>query len=73
MMEFENIGSVLIVTGGLLLFLGLIMIAGGKMPFGSLPGDISIEKGNFKFYAPITTFLIISIIVTVALNLISKA
>lgn len=63
----------LVVTGGLLLLLGLVLIAGGKIPFfGNLPGDISIERGNFKFYAPIATFLIISIILTVALNLVSK-
>ncbi len=63
----------LILTGGLLLLLGLVLIAGGKIPFfGNLSGDISIEKDNFKFYAPIATFLIISIILTIIMNLMAK-
>lgn len=73
MQEFEPLGNALVVTGGLLLLLGLALIAGGKIPFfGNLPGDISIEKGNFKFYAPIATFLIISIVLTILLNLFAK-
>ena len=69
MAELEPLGSMLVVTGSLLLLLGLVLMLDGKTPFGNLPGDISIERGNFKFYAPIATFLIISIILTILFNL----
>ncbi|MBI1971690.1 MAG: DUF2905 domain-containing protein [Candidatus Aenigmarchaeota archaeon] len=72
-MAAEQIGTMLVLAGGLLLLLGLALLLGDKIPFfGKLPGDILIEKGNFKFYAPITTFLIISIILTVLLSMVSK-
>jgi uncharacterized membrane protein (DUF106 family) len=73
MVVFDGVGGMLIVTGGLLLLLGLVMILSEKTPLGKLPGDILIEKGNFKFYAPIATFLVISIILTLLFNLFSKA
>ncbi|MBI3413525.1 MAG: DUF2905 domain-containing protein [Candidatus Aenigmarchaeota archaeon] len=73
MAEVTSLGNVLVLTGGLLVLLGLVVLIGGKIPFfGNLPGDISIERGNFKFYAPIATFLVISIVLTVLLNLLSK-
>lgn len=72
MSGFEGIGSMLIVAGGLLLLSGLILVLGEKTPLGKLPGDILIEKGNFKFYAPIATFLIISLILTIFANFFLK-
>ncbi|MBI2085330.1 MAG: DUF2905 domain-containing protein [Candidatus Aenigmarchaeota archaeon] len=72
MSGFEGIGSMLIVAGGLLLLSGLILVLGEKTPLGKLPGDILIEKGNFKFYAPIATFLVISLILTIFVNFFLK-
>lgn len=44
-----------------LVFVGLFWAFGGKLlPLGRLPGDISVEKQNFKFYFPLTSSLIIS-------------
>ena len=54
-------GIVLIVVGGALLLLG-------KIPgFGKLPGDILIKRENFTFYFPLTTSILISIIISLVL------
>ena len=57
-------------AGGIILVVGVILMLGARIPFlGRLPGDVSINRGNFHFYFPIVTCLIISIIGTVLLNL----
>ena len=56
----------------LLIILGIMILLGGllwpvliKLPFGRLPGDIIIDKPNFKIYIPITTMLLISIFLSI--------
>lgn len=63
----------------MLLGIAIFLIGGGlyfadrfNIPIGRLPGDIRYESGNFKFYFPITTMLIISAILTLAINLIAR-
>lgn len=60
-------GKILIGLGVLLILLGLLWHFG--VPLGRLPGDIAIEKGNSRFYFPIVTCLLISLIVTATLHL----
>ena len=68
-----DIGRLLIVMGGGLLLLGLLLVLAGRIPgFGQLPGDIFIERGNFRFYAPLGTMIVLSIILTVVLNLVAR-
>ena len=62
-----NIGSILIMVGVLLIVFGLFYSIVGK-----LPGDIVIEKENFKFYFPITTSILLSIILTLVLMFVAK-
>jgi uncharacterized protein HemY len=58
-------GKVLIGIGIVLILIGMVMTLGPKIPWiGKLPGDISIQRENFSFYFPLTTCIIISIIVT---------
>jgi hypothetical protein len=58
------------VAGGIILVVGVVLVLGARIPFlGRLPGDVSINRGNFHFYFPIVTCLIISIIGTILLNL----
>lgn len=58
----QAIGKGLIVVGGLVVILGLVLMFSDKIPFlGRLPGDISIKRGNFQLYVPITTSIIISL------------
>jgi thiosulfate reductase cytochrome b subunit len=67
------LGKLLIIIGIILILTGLIITYHGKMPFlGKLPGDISIERNNFKFYSPITTCIIFSIVISLLLLIINR-
>lgn len=64
------LGTVLIIVGGVLWLGGAI---GGKVPFlGRLPGDIHVERGNWSFYFPLTTSILVSIVLTLILALFSR-
>jgi hypothetical protein len=66
-------GKLLIIFGILLVVVGLLIQSGTKIPFlGKLPGDIYIERPNFKFYFPLMTSIVLSIIITLILFLINK-
>ena len=68
----EHMGKILILMGIILLIFGVIIILGGKIGLGKLPGDIFIKKGNFTFFFPIVSSLIISLILTIILNLFKR-
>jgi len=67
----SDIGKVLILLGVFMVALGLLLMAVEKLPLGlgRLPGDIVFKRGNFTFYFPIETFLILSVLLTLILNL----
>jgi hypothetical protein len=68
-----QIGRLLILAGGVLVILGVIMLFADRIPFlGKLPGDIFIRKGHFSLYVPIVTMLIISVLLTIILNLFGR-
>ena len=59
-------GVVMIVLGGIFLLLGNFA---GKVPWiGRLPGDIHIQRGNWSFYFPLATSILLSIILTLILS-----
>jgi hypothetical protein len=69
----HEFGKILILIGLLLALLGFIFIVGNKIPFiGKLPGDIALERKNYSFYFPVTTCIIISIVLSFVLWLFSK-
>jgi membrane protein implicated in regulation of membrane protease activity len=60
-----DLGRVLMIAGGVLLLLGAIFTLGGRLPWlGRLPGDIVVERENFRFYFPLATSIIVSIILS---------
>jgi len=62
-----------IVFGLILIILGTFLTLGGKIPWlGRLPGDIYIHRKGFSFYFPITTCILISIIISFVIWLVSK-
>ena len=68
-----GIGKILVIVGRTIIVIGLILIFSPHIPFlGKLPGDITIKKDGFSFYFPVVTFLIISIILTIVINIILR-
>jgi len=57
----------LIFAGLILLLLGLLWPWLARLPLFHLPGDIVIERGNFRFYVPITTSIVISLLLSILL------
>jgi hypothetical protein len=62
----------LLILGGLLVAAGLSWPWLSKLPFGRLPGDLVFDKPGFRFYAPFTTMVLISIVVSIVLWLFRK-
>ncbi len=72
MAEFEGFARILIIIGLLIVFLGLILLLMGRVPFlGRLPGDIFIQRDNVSCFFPIVTMIILSILLSIILSLIS--
>lgn len=70
---FGSFGKMIMVFGAVLFFVGLLMAFGGKFfNMGRLPGDIYFQKGNFTFYFPIVSSIILSIVLTVVLNFLGR-
>ncbi|MGI6226745.1 MAG: DUF2905 domain-containing protein [Peptococcales bacterium] len=71
--DWSSFGKILISLGIFLLTIGVIVWGLGKFfNIGRLPGDIFYQKGNVTVYFPIVTCIIISIILTVILNLFNR-
>lgn len=67
-------GKYIMITGALILVIGVVIyFFHNKLHWiGRLPGDIRVEKENFKFYFPLTTMIILSVLVTVILRIFRK-
>ncbi len=67
----EGIGKILLIVGGIIVILGLILIFSQHIPFlGKLPGDIFVKRDGFSFYFPIVTLLVLSLLITIIVNVI---
>lgn len=66
--DLSGLGRSLVIIGLVLVLVGLYISFGPRIPFlGKLPGDIFIKKENFSFYFPLTTSIIISLILSLIL------
>lgn len=73
MSELSVLGKMLIFFGIIMIIVGGFFLFGNKIPFfGKLPGDIAVHRKNLHFYFPITTSIIISIILSLILWLLGK-
>jgi hypothetical protein len=73
MFGVEGFAKFLILFGIVVTLLGGLLLLVGKIPFiGRLPGDIYVEKGNFTFYFPLATSILISILLTLLFSLFSR-
>jgi hypothetical protein len=70
----QTTGKYIIFIGIVLVIAGIILYFGGDRLrwLGHLPGDIRVEKENFRFYFPLTTMILISMIITIIINIIRK-
>lgn len=67
------LGKALVVFGLILVVVGAIIWGMGGIPMiGRLPGDIYVRRGNFTFYFPITTAIIISVVLSLVLALLRR-
>jgi hypothetical protein len=70
---FDGVGRLLIVGGLVLAGLGVVLVLAPNVPFlGRLPGDIRIDRDNVHVFIPLGTMLLVSIVLTVLLNLIGR-
>lgn len=73
MEPWQSLGRVLLLFGVLLIAAGGLLLLAGKLPgVCRLPGDILVRKGNFTFYFPLVTCIILSIVLTLLLNLLFR-
>lgn len=72
-MSMGDIGKMLVMFGGLLLVIGVVLIAAGRLnlPIGRLPGDISYRGKNTVVYFPLMTSIVVSIVLSLVLWLVS--
>lgn len=61
----SEIGKLLVVFGLLIAAVGVLLMLAGRLPWlGRLPGDIYVQRGNWTFYFPLATSIIVSIVLT---------
>jgi hypothetical protein len=61
----NNFPKLLIFAGIILIVVGLIWMVGGRFfNLGRLPGDVVVDKGSFKFYFPIVTCIVLSVVLS---------
>ena len=65
----NGISRTLVVVGLALVVLGLAWPLASRLGLGRLPGDIAIERGNFRFYFPLTTLLVVNLVVWLLVRL----
>ncbi|NLX91323.1 MAG: DUF2905 domain-containing protein [Firmicutes bacterium] len=69
MFGFDSIGKTLLVIGGVIALTGILFLLLGRVGLGRLPGDILIKRENLTIFFPITTMIVISILLTLFFNI----
>ena len=61
----HDLGKSLVVIGLLIALIGVVLLLVGRVPWlGRLPGDIYIQRGNWSFYFPVVTSIVVSVLLT---------
>jgi len=71
MNPMQSLGKFLLFAGALMVLLGGLVILAGKigLPLGRLPGDLTIRGKHVLFFAPIGTMVLVSLVLTILMNL----
>lgn len=72
MPTMEHLARILLIGGGLIAALGLLLLLLSRLGLGRLPGDIFIQRENFTFYFPLATMILLSIVLTLLMNLLRR-
>jgi len=73
MNSLADLGKFIFIAGVFLVITGGLLMLAGKIPgLGRLPGDILVQRGNFTFYFPVVTMVIVSVVLTLLVNLLFK-
>ena len=73
MLDLQSLGKVLLIVGMAIVVTGGLLLIAGKISFlGNLPGDIRIQRDNWGCYIPLATSIILSLILTILLNVIAR-
>jgi hypothetical protein len=66
----QDLGRLLIIGGAIAVAIGIVLLIAPRVPWlGRLPGDILVRRDHFTFYFPVATSIIVSIVLTILLNL----
>jgi Protein of unknown function (DUF2905) len=69
----NDLGRLLVIFGLVIVAAGVLVMLVGRVPWiGRLPGDIHIERGNWTFYFPLGTSILLSLVLTLVLWLIGR-
>jgi len=70
----DQLGRMLVVTGGILAVMGLLLVLGPRLPFriGRLPLDFHYQRDNFSFYFPLGTSILLSLLLTLVLSVLNR-
>jgi DUF2905 family protein len=68
----ETTAKILLALALLLAVAGFLLLVAAKAGLDRLPGDIVIRRGNFTLYAPIGLMILVSVVLTILLNLLSR-
>ncbi|HEV8581730.1 MAG TPA: DUF2905 domain-containing protein [Thermoanaerobaculia bacterium] len=71
-MASRPLGPILVLLGVAVVVVGLLVWSGALSWFGRLPGDVRIERENVRFYFPITSMILVSLALTLLLNLLRR-
>jgi len=66
----QGLGRLLILVGALIVLAGVVLLVAGRIPWlGRLPGDVVVRRGPVTFYFPLATSIVLSVLLTLLLNL----
>ena len=68
----QPFGLLLVLIGAVIVLVGIVVWLGGLSWFGHLPGDIRVVRPNYRFYFPITSMALLSLVLTVLVNLLRR-
>jgi hypothetical protein len=68
----ETVARILLIAALALALIGMALLLASKLGINRLPGDVLIKRGNFTLYAPIGLMIVLSLVLTLVLNLLFR-